>query len=158
MALKHAQVDQIRGDVISATNELAEHRKQLSAAQNRLTEYEEVQQRVANLERATKDEEVFNWYSGTNSITEATLGGEYNGADPIVPSEGSPDAVIQLRRIRQWQSISTVVMQQRLQAMEGMSAEKAVQYRKVIAACTKVPADQLDEVRENVICVGAIPR
>ncbi len=141
MALKHAQVEQIRGDVISSTNQLAEDRKKLSAAQTRLTEYEEVQQRVANLERAAKDEESFNWNSGVEGISEIGLEGEFTDADPPVPPEGSTDTLVDLRRIRQWQTLSEVVMQQRLQAMEGMSAEKAVQYRKVIAACTKVPAD-----------------
>jgi hypothetical protein len=165
MALKHAQVEQIRGEVITATNELAEQRKQLSSAQTRLAEFEEIQQRIMNLERAVHAEESFDWNKALRSTTdqptqepatkspeqELTLQqvGDGVGPDPTVPAPGSKsteEMLAALRRIRQWQSQSQAVMQQRLQAIEGLSAEKAVQYSKVIALCVKIPPEKLDEV------------
>lgn len=155
MALKHAQVEQIRGEVIAATHELAAQRKQVSVAQTRLAEYEEVQQKIANLERTIKDEDAFDWQTGLagsaaqeNPASAGTDSMPSGTAELLSMPIGSDPAsdLPELHRLHQWYTKTAETAHKRLEAIQGLSAEKAVQYSKVIAACVKVPVEKLDEV------------
>jgi regulatory protein SWI6 len=46
-----------------------------------------------------------------------------------------------------WHPRIETLMRQQLKVLKNASAEKEMQYRKVVAACTGIPNDKVDEVR-----------
>lgn len=138
---KQASLDQIHAQVVLVTRELAEQRKKISAATQLAAEMERVKQITQNLESATTQELLFEWTRGQGTaIVEHGV-----PVDPAVePSAGSP--LIQLRRIVAFQRHADGILQTKLAGLEGASAEKLAQYRRVVATCVKLPVDKVDDV------------
>jgi len=159
----------------AATRELAEQRKQIQAWQSRCGELDQVIQRVRNLEQALVDEDKFDWtgrltleghdagtivgpafqWRGMNS-TMAALGGSVDipinlEAEPTIPLGDSVANLIRLRRLKTWHQRVEELMQGRLNNLRGASAEKEFQCKKIVAMCTGVPIDKIEEMLENLL-------
>jgi regulatory protein SWI6 len=154
----------------AATRELAEQRKQIQVWQSRCGELDQVIQRIRNLEQALVDEDNFDWtgrltvegkdagvivgpafqWRGANS-TMAALGGSVDipvnlEAEPTIPLGDSVANLIRLRRLKTWHQRIEELMEGRLNNLRGASAEKEFQCKKIVAMCTGVPIDKIEEV------------
>ena len=75
------------------------------------------------------------------------------GEEVPLPDRGAEGAVIQLRRVSMWEDRMMAVLEEKMNALEGESADKAVKYRRLVHKCTQVPVDKVDEVSgSNVVC------
>ncbi|CDZ97980.1 Transcription regulator HTH, APSES-type DNA-binding domain [Phaffia rhodozyma] len=79
----------------------------------------------------------------------------YTGPDPKVDSTkiGSDpkEELIELRRIRLWQSRAENILEEKIRSIDQISAEKHGLYRKVIAICTGTPIDSIDEDLDKLL-------
>ena len=66
--------------------------------------------------------------------------------DPTVPVGDSVATLIRLRRLKMWHSRVEQLMETRMRSLEGASAEKEFQCKKIVALCTGVPIDKVEEV------------
>ncbi|KAI9063892.1 transcription factor [Trametes sanguinea] len=172
---KQDQLDVTQAHLRAATRELSEQRKQIQQWQSRCGELDQMTQRVRNLEKAMTDEDNFDWtgrteLDGTDAGPTAgpafQLRGEgssmtgVGGAvdmpanlevDPAVPVGDSVANLIRLRRLKMWYSRVEQLMESRLHSLEGASAEKEFQCKKIVALCTGVPVDKVDELLENLV-------
>jgi len=64
-----------------------------------------------------------------------------------LPRDSSVQTLVKLKRMKMWHARIETLMRQQLKVLKNASAEKEMQYRKVVAACTGIPNDQVDEVR-----------
>ena len=71
-------------------------------------------------------------------------------ATPL-PRDSSIQTLIKLRRMKMWHARIETLMRQQLKVLKNASAEKEMQYRKVVAACTGIPNDKVDEVGRSLI-------
>jgi regulatory protein SWI6 len=159
----------------AATRELAEQRKQIQAWQTRCGELDQVIQRVRNLEQALVDEDKFDWtgrltlegkdagpgagpafqWRGLNS-TMAALGGSVDisfnlDPEPTMPLGDSVTNLIRLRRLKSWHQRVEELTEGRLKNLQGASAEKEFQCKKIVAMCTGVPIDKVEEVGRSSV-------
>ena len=67
-------------------------------------------------------------------------------ATPL-PRDPNIQTLIKLKRMKMWHTRIETLMRQQLKAFKNASAEKDMQYRQVVAACTGIPNDKVDEVR-----------
>ena len=154
----------------AATRELSEKRRQIQHWQARCGELDQTAQRVRNLERALTDEDNFDWtgrteWDGTDAgpsagpafqvrgqgSTMSGVGGTVDmpanlEVDPTVPVGDSVVTLIRLRRLKMWHSRVEQLMETRMRSLEGASAEKEFQCKKIVALCTGVPIDKVEEV------------
>jgi len=63
-----------------------------------------------------------------------------------LPRDSSIQTLIKLKRTKMWHTRIEMLMRQQLKVLKNASAEKEMQYRKVVAACTGIPNDKVDEV------------
>ncbi|KAG8957828.1 transcriptional regulator swi6 [Tulasnella sp. 408] len=61
VAVKQKDLDQVQVELRNATRQLAEQRKQIQECQNRLSQLDQVHQRIQNVERVLKEEDTFDW-------------------------------------------------------------------------------------------------
>lgn len=159
----------------TATRELAEQRKQIQAWQTKCGELDQVVQRVRNLEQALADEDKFDWtgrldldgkdagsaagqafqWRGLNS-TMVALGASVDISfnlepEPTLPVGDSVANLVRLRRLKMWHRRVEELMEGRLRDMRGASAEKEFQCKKIVAMCTGVPLDKVEEVRYSTL-------
>lgn len=169
---KQDSLDVTQAHLRAATRELSEQRKQIQAWQSRCGELDQVSQRVRNLEKALADEDMFDWtgrtdlsgndaqktagaafqWRGQNS-TMAGLGGSVDisfnvEAEPPIPTTNDLQSLIRLRRLQMWHSRMEELTQQRLQTLKGASAEKEYQCKKIVALCTGISIDKVEEVSQ----------
>ena len=167
---KQDSLDVTQAHLRAATRELSEQRKQIQSWQSRCGELDQVSQRIRNLEKALSDEDMFDWtgrtdlsgndaqqtagaafqWRGQNS-TMAGLGGSVDisfnvEAEPPTPTANDLQSLIRLRRLKMWHSRTEELMLQRLQTLKGASAEKEYQCKKIVALCTGIAIDKVEEV------------
>ncbi|RDX48206.1 transcription factor [Lentinus brumalis] len=159
----------------AATRELSEKRRQIQHWQARCGELDQTAQRVRNLERALADEDGFDWTGRTEldgsdagpsagpafqlrgqGSTMSGLSGAVDipanlEVDPTVPTGDTAATLIRLRRQKMWYSRVEQLMETRMRSLQGASAEKEFQCKKIVALCTGVPIDRVEELLENLV-------
>ena len=154
----------------AATRELSEQRRQIQHWQARCGELDQTTQRVRNLERALADEDGFDWTGRTeldgsdagstagpafqargSASTMTGIGGAVDmpanlDVDPTIPLGDTAATLVRLRRLKAWHSRVEQLMEARMRSLQGASAEKEFQCKKIVALCTGVPIDKVEEV------------
>ena len=67
-------------------------------------------------------------------------------AEPPLPTTDTLQSLIRLRRLQLWHTRMEELMQQTLKFFQGASAEKEYQCKKIVALCTGIPIDKVEEV------------
>lgn len=169
---KQDALDVTQAHLRAATRELSEQRKQIQAWQARCGELDQITQRVRNIEKALVDEDQFDWtgrsgadgedgnadggppfqWRGTSS-TMVGVGGSamdisvHVEPDPPLPTGDSVATLVRLRRLNMWHARMEELMNRRLKGLRGASAEKEYQCKKIVALCTGIPIDKVEEVK-----------
>ncbi|KAI8974511.1 hypothetical protein BD414DRAFT_497895, partial [Trametes punicea] len=175
---KQDHLDVTQAHLRAATRELSEQRKQIQQWQTRCGELDQMTQRVRNLNKALTDEDNFDWTGRTEldgsdagssagpafqargeTSSMAGVGGGVDmpanlEIDPAVPVGDSAANLVRLRRLKMWYARVEQLMEARLRSLEGASAEKEFQCKKIVALCTGVPIDKVDEVSRWLTAVG----
>ena len=166
---KQDALDVTQAHLRAATRELSEQRKQIQQWTQRCGEMDQVQQRIRNLEKALDDEDAFDW-TGRTALDGADPGPAFRvrgpastmtgagavdlsftlDAEPPVPAQDSVASLIKLRRMKMWHERTEWMMDARLRSLQGASAEKEFQCKKIVALCTGVPIDKVEEVRTDL--------
>jgi hypothetical protein len=157
-----------------STRSLADQRRQIQSWQAKCGELDQVHQRIRNLERALAEEDKVDWtgrtaYEGEPPTkgafafrgTESTLTGvgfddmamSPLDIEPPIPEENTQETLIKLRRMKMWQERTEKMMERRLKQLQGASADKEYQCKKIVSLCTGVPVEQVEEV-SNFVPVG----
>ncbi|KAF9006148.1 transcription factor [Cyathus striatus] len=172
---KQDALDVTQAHLRAATRELSEQRKQIQAWQSRCAELDQINQRVKNVEKAIVDEDQFDWtgrtdlsgndarssagpafqFRGTNS-TMVGIGGSVDisfnlDSEPPVPPTDSITSLIKLRRLKLWHTRMEELVQSRLKNLQGASAEKEYQCKKIVALCTGIPIDKVEDMLDNLV-------
>lgn len=175
---KQESLDVTQAHLRAATRELSEQRKQIQAWQSRCGELDQINQRVRNVEKALVDEDQFDWtgrteidgkdaqdtagpsfhWRGQNS-TMVGLGGSVDisinvDAEPPVPTTDTAASLVRLRRLKIWHLRMESLMAARLKSLQGASAEKEYQCKKIVALCTGIAIDKVEEVGRYCIAIG----
>jgi len=66
--------------------------------------------------------------------------------DTPLPKDSSIQTLIKLKRMKMWHERVETLMRQQLKVLKNASAEKEMQYRKVVAGCAGISNDKVDEV------------
>ena len=172
---KQDNLDVTQAHLRAATRELSEQRKQIQVWQARCSELDQVTQRIRNVEHALVDEEKFDWTGrteldggdalekagpafhrrGQNSTMFVDVSFNVN-AEPTLPSGDSVTSLIRLRRMKMWHVRMEALVRQRLESLRGASAEREFQCKKIVALCTGVPIDKVEEVPEFHSCLFVV--
>ena len=172
---KQDALDVTQAHLRAATRQLSEQRKLIQVWQVRCGELDQINQRIRNVQQALADEDRFDWtgrtdlngndakqsvgpafqWRGQNS-TMAGLGGlvdvSFNlGVEPTIPLSDSMASLIRLRRLKMWHVRMEKLMEERLKSLHGASAEREFQCKKIVALCTNVPVDKVEEVSNSRI-------
>ncbi len=173
---KQDALDVTQAHLRAATRELSEQRKQIQAWQARCGELDQINQRVRNVERALVDEEQFDWtgrteLDGSDARTAAgpsvpvprhglsTMVGVAGAVDisfsvdsePPLPTTDSPATLVRLRRLKAWHMRMEDLVRARLQSLQGATAEKEFQCKKIVALCTGLPIDKVEDVSGRLL-------
>lgn len=167
---KQDTLDVTQAHLRAATRELSEQRKQIFVVQAQCAELDLVNQRIRNLEKALEGEDQFDWTGRTEldgsdagsvaglafrlrglSSTMAGIGGGVDlsfslDSEPAVPMTDSMQNLIRLRRLSMWLTRIEKLVEQRLSKLQGASAEKEFLCKKIVALCTNVPLDKVEDV------------
>lgn len=156
--MKQTALNSVEASVRAATRKLAGHRQEAQQVQSELTELEQLNLQIANLEQALayggdewvgRDESDPSAGPAFKAVPEVhSVFVPPGSGDPPLPPPGD---IVGLRRMKLWQDKAAKLLNDRMAALDGESATKAAQYRKLIALCAKVPLDQV----ENVSCSTA---
>lgn len=164
MKAKDSVLTTAQAQLLKSTRDLATERKQVQELESRMWELDQVGQRIKNLQQALEEEGQVNWTGRTDTPSAPAVAGpsfkfvprstdvpppSFVGPDPAVDPSRSGDArqaLIEMRRIKLWQARAQTVFEQRISRVEATSAEKEALYRKVIAMCSGVPAELVEEV------------
>lgn len=157
-----------------STRALAEQRRQIQSWQAKCGELDQVHQRMRNLEKALVEEDKFDWTGRSAVDSEPPTKGAFafRGADstlrgvgfddgathpleiePPLPTTNSPESLMRLRRMKAWHMRTEEMMEARLKQLQGASADKEFQCKKIVSLCTAVPMDQVEQV---CLCFGLI--
>ncbi|KZT71963.1 apses-domain-containing protein [Daedalea quercina L-15889] len=171
---KQDALDVTQAHLRAATRELSEQRKQIQSSTQRCGDMDQVNQRIRNLEKALKDEDEFDW-TGRRQLDGSDAGVvagpafrlrgptyTMTGAGPVdlsfnldveppIPMADSVASLIKLRRMKLWHERTERMMDARLRSLQGASAEKEFQCKKIVALCTGVPIDKVEEMLENLV-------
>jgi regulatory protein SWI6 len=155
MTAKQKSLNQTEQNVRHATRSLADKRQQMQRSQASLAELEQNKLKSEKLRKALSAVDTHN-YSGRSddgSSAFRTLASHLApqitgslGRDFPLPSPGDPNAVITLRRRRDWESRISQVLEQRVKSLEGEGLDKELKYRRLVSVCTEVPVDKVDAV------------
>ena len=66
--------------------------------------------------------------------------------DPPLPTDDSAATLIKLRRMKLWHLRVEELVRDRLKGLQGASAEKEYQCKKIVALCTGISIDKVEEV------------
>ncbi|PCH44340.1 apses-domain-containing protein [Wolfiporia cocos MD-104 SS10] len=153
----------------AATRELSEQRKQIQSWTARCSEVDQIHQRIRNLRKALDDEDRFDWTGRTEgpstnpafrmrgpNSTMLNLGSSVElsftvDTEPAVPPGDSVATLIRLRRMKMWHERVEQLMQARMGALQGASAEKEFQCKKIVALCTGAPIDKIEDMLDNLV-------
>jgi hypothetical protein len=167
---KQDNLDVTQAHLRAATRELSEQRKQIHVWQARCSELDQVTQRIRNVEHALVDEEKFDWTGrteldggdamgkagpafhrrGQNSTMFVDVSFNVN-AEPTLPAGDSVTSLIRLRRMKMWHVRMETLVRQRLESLRGASAEREFQCKKIVALCTGVPIDKVEEMLDDLL-------
>ena len=154
------------------TRELAEQRKQIQIWQAQCAELDLVMQRTKNLQKALEDEENFDWTGRTNLDGSETPKGPFQkrtptlsgsssldislnlDEEPTIPMSDSVTSLIRLRRLKMWHERVESLMEERLQKLQGASAEREFQCKKIVSLCTNVPIDKIEDVGDLIFLIS----
>jgi len=172
---KQDSLDVTQAHLRAATRELSEQRKQIQTWQARCGELDQINQRKRNVEKALLEEEQFDWTGRTDlngkdaresagsafqwrgqSSTMIGLGGSVDvsfsvDVEPPIPTTDSVASLIRLRRLKMWHARMEELTTARLRSLQGASAEKEYQCKKIVALCTGIPIDNVEDVLENLV-------
>lgn len=165
----------------AATRELSEQRKQILTWQSRCGELDQINQRIRNLQKAIAEEDNFDWTGRTDlngndarpsagpaftyrgvASTMVGVGGTMDisftvDSEPPLPTGESIAALIKLRRMKMWHVRMEDLVQERLKNLQGASAEKEYQCKKIVALCTGLPIDKVESVSVFFTCSTCTP-
>ncbi|KAF9240652.1 hypothetical protein BU15DRAFT_87558 [Melanogaster broomeanus] len=71
--------------------------------------------------------------------------------EPPIPTTDDVASLMRLRRLKIWQLRMEELMETRLRSLQGASAEKEYQCKKVVALCTGIPIDRVEDMLENLV-------
>ncbi|KAI5120380.1 hypothetical protein M0805_006902 [Coniferiporia weirii] len=167
---KQDAYDVTNAHVRAATRELAEQRKQIEHWKQRRGELDQVAQRVRNIEKALLAEDDLDWSIRTdangNPITvDQNMSFAFRSAQPAVPAASNIDfsnepplpatnslaSLIKLRRMKVFQDRIKKVLEVRLQGLHGASAEKEYQCKKIVALCTGIAIDKVEDMLDDLL-------
>jgi regulatory protein SWI6 len=167
---KQDALDVTQAHLRAATRELSEQRKQIQSWQARCGELDQVSQRVRNVEKAIMEEDRFDWtgrtdLDGNDGRDSAGPAFQYRGPsstmigiagsvdisfsvdiEPPLPSTDSVATLIKLRRLKLWHLRVEELVKTRLKGLQGATAEKEYQCKKIVALCTGLPIDKVEDV------------
>jgi len=72
-------------------------------------------------------------------------------AEPNLPTGDSVASLVRLRRLKMWHQRAEALMEARLRNLRGASAEKEFQCKKIVAMCTGVGIDKVEEMLETLL-------
>lgn len=172
---KQDSLDLTQAHLRAATRELSEQRRQIQTWQSRCAELDQVHQRIRNLEKATAEEDSFDW-TGRTDLTGSDgreTGGpafQWRGAgstmagvagsmdvpfnvetEPPIPTTDSVASLIRLRRLKTWHVRMEELMEERLKSLQGASAEKEYQCKRIVALCTGIPIEKVEDMLDNLV-------
>ena len=164
MTNKQTKLNETENKVRAATRSLADKRQQVARAQSAASELEQIKQKIENARKALTLLPQQDW-SGRNGLSREMRGEAAappafrqvqvsnvpygSGEEVAVPERGSEGALTRLRRIRLWEQRMASVLEDKMSALEGESADKAVKYRRLVSLCTKVPVEKVDGVSDS---------
>lgn len=152
-------LNQTEQNVRHATRSLADKRQQMQRCQAALTELEQIKQKSENIRKSLSSTVTNDWTGRTDGeISQAfrrlpahveqpsETNGYSGGTDIPLPAQGQEGSVATLRRMREWEKRIRLVLEQRVQALEGEGLDKELKYRRLVSVCTKVPVEKVDGV------------
>lgn len=166
LKVKQDALDKSSAHLRAATRELAEQRRQIQLWQTKCGELDQTKHRIRNLQRALQDEQTDDWRGRTDADEVTGVELQYKKAfqarakepglmDVVVDAkewpipgddgEYSTANMAKLRRMKVWLQRSEAVLEERLKSLQGASALKEWQCRKIVALCTGTPIDKVDE-------------
>lgn len=151
------------------TKTLAASRQELQEWNNRCEELAQVDQRIINLHKSLEAEDIFDWtgrvaierFQKDGDISPAFLSRNVDKHPPTndvmelelqMDSERSlnlpntAESVVLLRRMKLWHERMYSLLDKQLSEAKGATAEKELQLRKVVALCTGIPEETVDQV------------
>ncbi|KAL5492522.1 SWI6 [Sanghuangporus weigelae] len=171
---KQDAFDVTNAHVRAATRELAEQRKQIEFWKQRRGELDQVLQRIRNTEKALKAEDHVDW-TGRTEANGKSAGPEvhrafaYRGpqstltgmgpldlsnvpdSEPPLPETDSLANLIKMRRMKLYEDRIAKLLQDRLQSLQGASAEKEYQSKRIVAMCTGIPVDKVEDMLDDLL-------
>ena len=172
---KQESLDVTQAHLRAATRELSEQRKQIQLWQSRCAELDQVHQRIRNLEKAISEEDDFDCtgrtdLAGQDASTTAGPAFQWRGPsstmaavagstdvpftveiDPPIPTADTAASLIRLRRLKMWHVRMEELLEARLKSLQGASAEKEYQCKRIVALCTGIPIDKVEDVSRSVV-------
>jgi len=161
---KQDQLDVTQAHLRAATRSLSEQRKEMQLSQTRCSEMDLIMQRIKNLEKAIVDEDNVDWSGHSVDLrsvmdtSESTLPQldpampiSFSPSDPTVPMSNTKESLIRLRRLNAWHKRMEKFMEDRLRSLQGASAEKEFQCKKILALSTGIPFENIEEMLDNLV-------
>ena len=149
----------------AATRELADQRKQIAHWQKRCGDLNQLSQKLQNAREAFSEKEQFDWTgrSQLNSqsadpaagpafasrpklLSEVILPDDDGDAEIRLPDSDSLASLIKLRRMKLHYERINKLLDERLKELEGASSLKEFQCKKIVAMCTGIPIDKVEDV------------
>jgi regulatory protein SWI6 len=156
MTAKQKTLNQTEQNVRHATRSLADKRQQMQRSQTSLAELEQNKLKSEKLRKALSSVDSHNYSGRSDDATSSAFRNLASHLAPQItgplgkefplPSPGGPNAVITLRRRRDWETRISQVLEQRVKSLEGEGLDKELKYRRLVSVCTKVPVDKVDGV------------
>ena len=156
MTEKQTTLNATEASVRHATRALADKRQLVQRAQSAIGEVDQMKQKAENIRRALSLVSSQDWTGRAQHATPAFQPLPVQVPRPVapdgvkeemaLPDRGSDDALIKLRRMKIWEDRMAAVLDERMRALEGESADKAVKYRRLVSLCTRVPVEKVDGV------------
>lgn len=149
----------------AATRELADQRKQITHWQKRCGDLNQLSQKLRNAKKALEEEERFDWtgrlqpdgklagpeagpafaYHGPDSVR-LSVSKEGNDSEVSPPETDSLASLIRMRRMKLHQERINKILDERLSKLQGASALREFQCKKIVAMCTGIPIDKIEDV------------
>jgi hypothetical protein len=167
---KQDSLDVTQAHLRAATRELSEQRKQIQTWQIRCGELDQINHRVRNVQKALSQENMFDWtgrtdLEGNDALETAGPAFQHRGAastmvgiggtmdisfsvdsEAPLPAQDLVATLIKLRRMKMWHVRMEELINARLKSLQGASAEKEYQCKKIVALCTGLPLDKVEDV------------